>query len=239
MQAVQHGVGKEAPQEPLRRRINQFLARTVSRFRIVLWVVIIAAAVFLLGYFIYGQVQNARAAQAAQLVETAQDTYTSWQAETDATRKAPIEKKLLDQLTTVIDRYPNQYGAQRALFIRGDVNYTNKAWDAAIKDYQTLVTRFPKSYLAPISLYNAATGYDEKGDADNAQKLYVKVYTTYKDSTVAPRAVFDAARLDESKNAWTDAQTKYQSLDTLYAQSAWDKLAKNRIVELKVLGKIK
>lgn len=239
MQAAQHGVGREVPKEPMRRRINDFLARTVSRFRVVLWAVIIAAAVFLLGYFIYGQVQNARSTQAVQLAETAQDTYTSWQAETDATKKAPIEKQLLDQLGAVIKRYPNQYGAQRALFIRADVNYTNKAWDAAIKDYETLATRFPKSYLTPISMYDEATSYEEKGDADGAQKLYVKVYTSFKDSIVAPRAVFDAARIDESKNAWTDAQTKYQSLDTLYPQSAWDKLAKNRIVELKMMGKIK
>src|SRR5208337_4383810 len=111
MQAAQHGVGKEVPKEPMRRRINDFLARTVSRFRVVLWAVIIAAAVFLLGYFIYGQVQNARSTQAAQLAENAQDTYTSWQAETDATKKAPIEKQLLDQLDAVIKRYPNQYGA--------------------------------------------------------------------------------------------------------------------------------
>jgi hypothetical protein len=56
---------------------------------------------------------------------------------------------------------------------------------------------------------------------------------------VAPRAIFNAARLAETKNLWTDAQTKYESLDTLYNQSIWNKMAKNRIIELRVLGKIK
>jgi hypothetical protein len=40
----------------MRRRINNFLARSVSRFRIALLVIVIAAAAALVGYFIYGEV---------------------------------------------------------------------------------------------------------------------------------------------------------------------------------------
>jgi hypothetical protein len=178
MQAVQqHGGGRDVQQEPMRRRINNFLSRMVSRFRIVLLVIVIAAVVFLAGYFIYSQVQSGRASRSAMAVEAAQTTYASWQSETDATKKAPLEKKLLDELAVAINDYPNQYGAQRGLFIRADVNFANKAWDAAIKDYQALVTRFPKSYLAPISLFNEAICYEEKGDVDTAQSLYVLAYT--------------------------------------------------------------
>ena len=237
--AQQHGSGKEVPREPLRRKISNFLARTVSRFRIALWVVVIAAAAFLIGYIIYGQIQASRSTKAALLIETAQATYGSWQSETDIAKKAALEKTLTDQLAAVITRYPSQYGAQRGFFLRAELYYKNKAWDVAIKDYEVLVTRFPKSYLAPISLFNEAICYEEKGDVGNAQKTYMKIYQTYPAATVAPRAIFDAARLDESKSAWADAQTKYQSLDTLYSQSVWDKLAKNRLIELKVLGKIK
>jgi TolA-binding protein len=236
--AEQHGSGREGPQEPLRRRISNFLARAVSRFRIALWVVVIAAAAFLLGYIIYGQIQGSRSTQSAQLVETAQETFSSWQSETDATKKAALEKTLLDQLATAISRYSGQYGAQRGLFIRAELHFTNKAWDSAIADYQALAARFPKSYLAPISLFNAAICYEEKGDVDKAQKLYVQVYESFPSATVAPRAIFDAARLDESKSLWSAAQAKYQSLDTLYSQSVWDRIAKNRLIELKVLGKI-
>ena len=99
--------------------------------------------------------------------------------------------------------------------------------------------RFPKSYLAPVSLFDAAVCLEEKGDTDQAQKLYIQVYTSYKDSTVAPRALFDAARLDEAKSAWTDAQKKYDQVESLYGQSAWTKLAQDRVIELKVQGKIK
>lgn len=240
MQAVQQHAGQgQQAQEPLRRRISNFLAHTVNRFRIVLLVIVIAAAAFLVGYFVYNEIQKKLLYDSTALAEGALSIHDKWQAETDAAKKAALEKDLLDQLNRLIDRYPRQYGGQRALFLRADLNYGNKAWDAALKDYETLASRFSKSYLAPVSLFNAAVCYEEKGDVDNALKLYTRIAQTYKESTVTPRAIFDEGRLEETKASWENAKTAYESLDTLYSQSVWDKLAKNRLVELKVLGRIK
>jgi len=239
MQAVQQaGQGPQAP-EPIRRRISNFLAHAVSRFRIALLVILIAAAAFLVGYVIYNEVSKKLASDSALMAERAQTQFDSWRSETDATKKAALEKDLFDQLGTLIGRYPRQYGGQRGLLLRADLNYEKKAWDAALKDYETLAARFPKSYLAPISLFDAAVCYEEKEDTDNALKLYVQASSSYKESTVAPRALFDSGRLYEAKGDWTNAQKAYQSMDGLYAQSMWTRLAKNRLVELKVRGKIK
>jgi len=241
MQPVQQGTvqGQQVTQEPIRRRISGFLARIVTRFRIVLLVIVIAAAAFLAGYFVYDQINKKLAADSTVLAEGADDLLGKWQAETDATKKASIEKDLLDRTGTVISRYPRQYGAQRGLFVRAELYYEKKSWEPAIADYKAVASRFPKSYLAPISLFNAAVCLEEKGDADGAEKLYVQAYTDYKDSTVAPRALFNAGRLDEARSAWAEAQKKYEQMDGLYNQSVWTKLAKNRLVELKVLGKTK
>ncbi len=240
MQPVQQGsVQGQVSQEPIRRRISGFLAHMVTRFRIGLLVVLIAAAAFLVGYFVYDQVNKKLAADSTLIAESAEDLYGKWQGETDVAKKAAIEKDLLDQLGRVISRYPRQYGAERGLFVRAALYTEKKSWDPALADYTTLASRFPKSYLAPISLFNAAVCLEEKGDAEGAEKLYVRAFTDYKDSTVAPRAIFDAGRLDEAKGAWADAQKKYESMDSLYSQSIWTKLAKNRLVELKVLGKTK
>ncbi len=241
MQVVQQhsGPGQQAPSEPLRRRINNWLAHTISRFRIVLLVIVAAAAVFLVAYFIYSEVDKKLQADSALQAELVQDSYDKWQAETDATKKATLEKDLMAQLDTGIRRYPRQYGGQRGLFVRATVYYEKKDWEKARADYELLARRFSRSYLAPIALFNAGICAEEKGDKDAAGKLYARVYTEYKDSTVAPRALFDAARLDEAKGAWEDAQKKYQSADTLYNQSVWNRLAKNRLVQLKVMGKTK
>ena len=80
---------------------------------------------------------------------------------------------------------------------------------------------------------------EEKGDSDGALKLYTRVSQAYQDSPVAPRAMFDTARLDEQKESFDDAHKMYDQIDTLFPSSTWDKLAKNRLIELRVLGKIK
>jgi TolA-binding protein len=238
-QQAGQGQGPRALQQPLRRRISSFIARTVDRFRITLLVILAAAAAFLVGYFIYSEVNKRIAFESAAFAEAAQDQHDKWQSESDATKKAALEKDLLDQLGKLIARYPRQYSAQRGLFLRADVNFADKAWDAALQDYESLATRFPKSYLAPISLFNAAVCREEKGDLDGAAKLYVQAAESYKDSTVAPRAIFNAGRVAEAKSSWTEAQQRYESLDSLHAQSAWNTLAKNRLIELKVQGKVK
>ena len=241
MQAVQQHAGQaqQGPPEPIRRRISNFLARAVSRFRIALLVILVAAAAFLVGYMVYNEISKKLIADSTLLAEHAQAKFDAWQSESDAVKKTALEKELFDQLGTLIKSYPRQYGGQRGLFLRANANYEKKAWDAALEDYQALAGRFAKSYLAPISLFDAAVCYEEKGDTDSALKLYVKAAADYKDATVAPRALFDSGRLYEAKSDWANAQKAYQSMDGLYAQSMWTRLAKNRLVELKVLGKIK
>jgi TolA-binding protein len=241
MQPAQQQVGQaqQAPQEPIRRRISNFLAHTVHRFRFILLGVIIAAAAFMVGYFIWNEVNKKLVYDSTQLVEGAQDIFDKWKAEQDATKKAALAKDLGEQLSTLITRYPRQYGGQRALFLRAELEYENKAWDAAVKDYTTLADSFPASYLAAIGLFNAAVCEEEKGDRDAAEKLYLRASASNKDSPVAPRAIFNAARLAEGKEAFEEARKRYDQLASGYPQSSWTRLGKNRIIDLKVQGKIK
>jgi len=240
MQPIQQATDRrQEPPLPLRRRINNFLAATVSRFRVILLGVLIAAAAFMVGYFIYTEVSRKLTNDSTLLAEGAQDLYDKWRVETDVAKKGILEKQLLDQLGALVGRYPRQYGGQRGLFMRADIYYQDKAWDNALKDYQTLARRFPASYLAPISLFNAGVCLEEKGDADGALKLYTKAAQSYPDAPVAPRALFDAGRIDEQKGSFDDARKMYDQVDSLYPSSTWDKLAKNRVIELRVLGKTK
>ncbi|HTO23743.1 MAG TPA: tetratricopeptide repeat protein [Spirochaetia bacterium] len=235
----QAGGAQQGTPEPIRRRINNFLSHWVSRLRIALLVILAAAAAALVAYFIYSEVSHKRANDSALMAEHLQTQFDNWKAETDTAKKAALEKDLFDQLGTLINRYPRQYGGERGLFMRGEAWYEKKEWDSASKDYLSLASRFPGSYLAPLSLFDAAVCAEEKGKVDDALALYLKVSTDYKDSAVAPRAQFDAGRLYEAKSDWANAQKTYQSMDESFAQSMWTRLGKNRLVELKVLGKIK
>ncbi len=226
----------QQPQEKL--KIGEVLTRAVDRFRFVLWGVLGAAAVFLLAYFVYNEIDKKLTYDSTLLAEGAETLYQSWALESDATKKATLETDLKDQLARLVSKYPRQYGGQRGLLLRADLAFAGKSWDDAQADYEALAKRFPRSYLAPIALFNAAICLEEKGDKDDAQGLYDKVVKSYADSVIAPRALFNAARIDEEKEAYTEASVRYNDLSTKYPASDWTKLGKNRIIALKVAGKL-
>jgi TolA-binding protein len=221
------------------RRVGDIIAHWVHRLRFALWGVLIAAGVFLVGYLVWSEVGKKRLVDSTLLAEGAQTVFDSWAGEPDEAKKAAIEKDLGDQLDRLISRYPRQYGGQRGLFLRADLRFSRKDWDGARADYENLARLFPRSYLAAVSLFNAGVCAEEKGDAEAAQALYMRVADGYTDSGAVPRALFNAGRLDEQKGAWDEARAKYERLESDYAASSWTKLAKNRIISLKVEGKLK
>jgi tetratricopeptide (TPR) repeat protein len=221
-----------------KRRISEILSHSIHRARYVLWTFLGLAMAFVIGYIIWTEVNKKVAADSVLAVESIEDAYGTWQSETNADKKAALEKDIIERVDALISKYPRQYGAERGLFIRADLSYTNKAWDKAAKDYQDLAERFPKSYLAPIALFNASICLEQLGQADAAQALYMKIVDSYKSSALTARALFDAARIDETKGVYEAAGAKYQQLGADFPSSTWTTLAKNRFTALRAEGKI-
>ncbi len=232
------GMAAVRPRPAEKRRFVDVFSHAVHQLRFVLWGVLIAVAVLLVAWFVWGAVNQRRATEAAQKAEAAQTVYASWSSETDATKKAGLEKQLLADLDGIINSFPRQYGAQRALLLRADLRYELKDWARAEADYRDLAKRSPKSYLAPIALYNAAVCLEGEGKAADAKALYERIALDWKEDAIAPRALFDAGRLAEAAGDWTAAQQHYEQIDAQWPTSQWDALAKNRLIALKVAGKI-
>jgi TolA-binding protein len=215
------------------------LTAFIHNWRYALWTVLILAAAFLVGFFGWSEWNKKLASDSTIAMEKVQDQYDSWKRETDEAKKASLETELLTALEALIARYPRHYGGQRGLFMRADVFAAGKLWDKASQDYLDLAAKFPQSYLAPISLFNGGVCLEEKGDRDGALAQYQKIGSQYGDSAVAPRAIFNTGRLQEAKGSFEEAQKSYDGLEADFPSSEWTKLAKNRIIALKVEGKLK
>jgi len=220
------------------RRIASALTRFIHTFRFVLWGILGATLVFLVGYFTWSEITRRQSATATVEVEQAAEVYDTWLAETDTAKKETIQKDLLARLDALAARPGRLYGTQRALAMRADLRFALGAWDEAAADYQELAKRFPASYLAPIALFNAATCLEEKADREGAVKLYTDIVTRWKETAVAPRALFALGRLAEDAGTWDEARSRYEQLDAEWPSSGWTQLAKNRLIALKVAGKI-
>ena len=233
-------VQKSQQPEPVSigRRIANALTDFIHHWRFALWGVLGAALVFLVVWFAWAEISRTQSAKTTLQVEQAEKVYSSWVAEADTTKKAVIEKDLLARLDGLANRPGRLYGTQRALMLRGDLRFELAAWDEAAADYRELARRFPKSYLAPVARFNEGICLEEKNDAEGAKAVYTDIVTRWKETAVAPRALFALGRIAEGAEAWDDAKTRYEQLDAEWPTSGWTQLAKNRLVALKVAGKI-
>jgi TolA-binding protein len=229
---------KQVEQEGFGRRVAAALSGFIHRFRYVIWGVLAAGLVFIIAWFGWAEITHRQSATATVQAEKAQQLYDSWIAETDAAKKETIQKDLLDRLDSLVARPGRLYGSQRALLLRADLRFELAAWDEAAADYRELARRFPASYLAPIALFNAATCLEEKADRTGAVALYTDIVTRWKGTVAAPRALFALGRLAEEAGTWDEAKSRYEQLDAEWPGSGWTQLAKNRLVALKVAGKI-
>lgn len=233
----------QAPQqqpepEGIGRRIASALTQFLNRFRFAIWGLLGAVLVFLAGYVVWSEITRRQSAVATREVEQAEEIYDAWTAETDAAKKEALQTDLLARLDGLAARPGRLYGSQRALKLRADLRFELGAWDEAAADYREIARRFPASYLAPIALFDAATCLEEKGDREGAVGLYTELVTRWKGTSVAPRALFALGRLAEEAQSWDEARSRYEQLDAEWPSSAWTQLAKNRLIALKVAGKI-
>jgi tetratricopeptide (TPR) repeat protein len=196
----------------------------------------IGLAVVLVALIVYLEWQKALTARSTALIETAQESYQKWSTAEEAER-AELESSLRGELSAVIEAYPRSYAGQRALFIRGGLEFDLENWEAAAADYLALADGFSKSYLAPVALFNTAVAYERLGRNDDAAAAYQRLVDRY--GSTAPQsdhALFSLGRLAEERNDPAAARSFYNRLVSEYPDSGWTGLARNRIIYLTARG---
>jgi len=219
-------------------KITDRLSTILQRGRIPLLITMIVLAALVIGYFGYTEWQRRARENSAVQAEKAEELYQQWQAEQDPDGKKAVEDELRSLLSGIRKSYPRQYAAQRASFIQGKLEYQLENWQTAAEAFQSLGTRAPKSYLAPLALMNAGISFERLGDVDQALAAYRKVVDDHPDSTLVPELLFSVGRLQEQKGDFAAAQVAYNQLEEQHPLSNWTKLGRNRIIALKVDGKI-
>ncbi len=218
--------------------LNSFSA-FLQKNRILLIVIFAVILAFVIGFAIYTEVSKNISENSALQAENLQSEYQSWKGETDTTKKSELEKKLNALMEETLKKHPNSYGAQRALFISGEMAFEQKFFDKAAESFKKLGESFPRSYLAPVALFNAAVAYEEGGNADEAIAQYAKLVEKFeKTAPQIPHALFSLGRLYEEKNDFAKASEWYDKLIDNFSASSWTNLAKDRIIYLKVNDKI-
>ncbi len=228
------------PQEetPKQKILNQ-LSNFIQHNRILLLVLLIAIVVGVITFAVVSEIVGKRLGDSTYMVEQVQKDFDSWVIEESEEQKQALEDFILDETENIINTYPRLYAAQRARFIRGNLFFEKEMWVESVDEFVLLADTFPQSYLAPISLVNAAVALEEDGDTAKAVEFYQRISDEYRDDFAGiPEVLFSLGRLHEQQDDYTSAQEVYEDLEDNFSSSNWTKLARNRIIKMKVDGKI-
>jgi len=219
-------------------RLVERLAVFLQKYRIVLLVILIALILLVVVYFGWSEWNKRTLERSSLMAERAGRMYEQWLGESDESAQSSIQQELGELIDQILQRYPRQYAAQRARFIRANLAFENEQWQEAAESYSSVAESFPKSYLAPLSLFNAGVAYEQMDDLDQAIAAYQTVVEKHEESFLVPHALFSLGRLYEAQEEYESAFQLYDRLEDGYPLSNWTKMGRNRIIELKVQGKI-
>ncbi len=224
---------KDTDKKTFGEKFEDFL----RKYRTVIIIVLAVIAAAVIAIAVISQLRLSQAAASAKQLEKANSDYSTWYAETDATKKSAAEKTLAASLDEIIKKWPSQYAAARAISMKASIAQQNKDWKSAETDWELIASRFSRTYMAPIAIQNAAVAAEEAGNVDKAIEHYSSLIKKFSGKTVGiPHAYFSLGRLSEGKKDYKNAMDNYTKLVAAYPQDDWTKLAQDRIIYLKAQG---
>lgn len=125
----------------------------------------------------------------------------------------------------------------RANMLSAEIYYQKKDFENARSAWLAAAQKGKNTYIAPIAFFNAASCSEELGNLDDAAAGY-KSASEVKDFYEAAHALFSLGRVQEAKEDFVAAAASYQALVDKSPEDSWAKLAKNRLVSLKISGKV-
>jgi len=217
--------------------LSQQVGDIIQRSRFLFIAVGAAILVVLLALIVVTEIHSSGDRAAAIQMDQISRDGNAWNSETDATKKADLQKKLEASLDAVIAGHGASVWAQQAWDMKATIAESAKDWAEAEKDWMESAKILPGSFIAPASLQNAAVAAEELGANDRAAahwKAFVDQYAG-KAPGIA-HAWFALGRLAEDAKDYTSAIADYEKIASNWPTSDWTKLAKDRILTLKSQG---
>ena len=215
-------------------KVANFLQRH-RRKMIIIMATLLGVLIVLITYF---EIKKSNMEKSAILIEKAEKDFYDFRSEKDTEIKNKKLTSLSKSLDEIIGLYKGHYAAQRALYLKAELAFEKKDWELAAKTWIEMATQNPTNYLSSIARMNAAISFEEQGNIDKAIEILNALSTSDTDFPEMPRVLFSQGRLNETKQNYQKAVEYYNRLIEEYAASSWTKIARDRILFLKITNKI-
>jgi tetratricopeptide (TPR) repeat protein len=216
---------------------EQKLGNFLSKNSKVLVGVLCAAIVLIVAYVVYFYVSTSLVRSNLDKIGVIEYSFTKDASTIDDAELASRQDTALKNLAA----YLNKGGivGARANMLYADICGQKKDWQASKDAWLKAASKKKGSYLESLCNFNAAAACEELGQSEEALKLYEKV-SADKNFVDRSRAYFNAGRLKEAAGDFEGAKLSYQAISDLgNSKDTWSDMAKTRLLELEIEGKIK
>lgn len=148
-----------------------------------------------------------------------------------------VQDESLPKLQQLAEKNADNVAGARAYMVIAEIYFNRQEWASAAQAWQNAASSDIDAYTAPICYYNAAACYEELSDLPNAIALYEKALAD-ENCMFVPHVLFTLGRVNEEAGNYSVAVEKYNKLTSEYPSDDWANLAKSRLIQLSIDGKI-
>ena len=213
-------------------KLSEFLIKN----RKVLVIVLILVIVVLVGFVVFTSVKSASVEKGLSKIEAVEYNLTKNGAAFSDSELVTAQDNALSELSSFLSK-GGIVGA-RADMLAADIYFQKKDFSKSYDLWMTASAKVKGTYLESLCKYEAAVCAEGRGNLDDAVSLY-KAVAEDKNFVDRSRAYFNLGRINESKDDYKAAKEAYDSIASLgYAGDKWADLAKSRLLQLQIDGKI-
>jgi TolA-binding protein len=212
------------------KRAWSLIRAKMGRKRIILYALLVAAAVGCLAAVFVFQ---------AQVNKTAQKNFrlaTSYyhQAQNSQKREERLDK--LKKAKTSYEAILSNFwvrNKKEVLFYLGNCLYSLGEYEKATQALKKFEDKYADDYFAPWVVIKLASSYEQSGSYKEAIRSYQKLLEKYPESPLAPQALLGSARCRELQGERDKALKTYEELLSRYPLSDKRNIAKAQIQRIK------
>ena len=213
------------------QKIGNLIEKNKVKFIVCLIVVACALAGYITTYAIYNSLKNKNLSRIDEITFTLTDKSGSLEeSELEARSNTAIE-----QLAPFTKK--NGIAGARANMICAEIAFQQKKYQESADFWKAAAKKAKKSYIAPIAYFNIGVCYEQLNNIDAAAENY-KIAADNKSFVIKNHAKFSYGRVLEAQGKYAEAVSVFTEINDSNPDDSLAKLAKSRIIALKVQGKV-
>lgn len=220
-----------------KKTFSGIVSNFLVKFRFLILGIIGALVVVAIGIGVWMSVTEANTKKGLTEVDALTYALTEAKASLSGSELSAKEDELFAKAKVIAESNAQNIIGVRSFMLMAEIKFAGGNWADARDAWLKAADAVKTAYTSSLCYYQAAVCSEELSDFDNAVN-YLKVAAEDESFPVRTRAYFNIGRIEEQRGNVTAAAESYQSLVEKFPSDQWALLAKSRLLQLSVDGKV-